>query len=194
MRIEATIDGAPRSELATFAAGIGFDAAVVARAERNPLRKNFLGGIHYARNAARVLVTDYWFRRAHLDVACDETRYDAVTVLCSVHWPFTFFGRVPLRLTPAPVDRPVAAVFARFPRFRSPELALRAMTGRNLSKVRGVHVVTGFETITIAADPMAQVQTDGELLGMASAIRLRPVPNGVSVLAPPATDRNAPPV
>jgi diacylglycerol kinase family enzyme len=59
------------------------------------------------------------------------------------------------------------------------------MTGRNLPKVGSVLVMTEFDAITVVADPAAPVQTDGELLGTASEITLRPVPDGVKVLAPP---------
>jgi diacylglycerol kinase family enzyme len=171
-------------EHATFAIGAGFDAAVVADAERRPLRKNFFGGIHYARTAATTLITDYWFRRPHLRIECDGERVDGVAVLVQVHWPFTYFGRMPLRVTPRPVSGPAAAIFERLPRLRSPEVALRAVTGRDLGAIRGIRVRPGFQQLVIEADPPVLLESDGELLGSPDRVVIRPKRNALLVLAP----------
>jgi diacylglycerol kinase family enzyme len=82
-------DGSAR-DVVMFAAGIGFDAAVVERAEQEPLRKIWFGSLHYARSAFGVAWRAYRNRLPHLRVESHGRRLDAVTAL-SGSGPAYFF-------------------------------------------------------------------------------------------------------
>jgi len=108
---EVTTDSAlgVQAHLTTFATGVGFDAAVVERAERTPLAKVGFGALHYAWSTARVLFGDYRTRSPHLRVSDGTRQADAVAVMVQLHDTFTYLGPLPLRLCGARPG-PVAAV------------------------------------------------------------------------------------
>jgi diacylglycerol kinase family enzyme len=161
-----------RKEVVTFAAGVGFDAAVVQHAERTPLSKVSFGGLHYARSAARVLLADYRTRRPHLRIRGGHRSADAVAVLVQLRDRFTFFGPLGLQLGGPNRSGPVAVVVKRLTTPRTMRLALRAARSLPLDTVPGVEVWTDIETLSIEADPGAWVEADGELLGKASRVQL----------------------
>ena len=78
---------------ALFAAGFGFDAAVVRAAEQEPYRKYHFGALHYARTAIGTLLTDYRKRRPHIRVTAGARAADAVAVLIQFQPVYTYFGR-----------------------------------------------------------------------------------------------------
>ena len=170
-----------QERLATFAAGVGFDAAVIRRAEQTPLAKVDWGPIHYARNAAGLLWSDYRRRRPHLRVTAGRRSADAVTVMVQLHDVFTYFGPAPLHLAG---DRggPGAAVIARLTTLRLLRLLAGAARRRDLSRVPGVQVWTGFDSLTVEADPPAWAEADGELLGRASRVTIAPHADGISII------------
>lgn len=184
--------GGVRSHLATFAAGVGYDAAVVEHAERDPLRKIGFGGLHYARSAASVLFSEYRRRLPHLRVEAAERRADAVAVLVQLHDAYTFFGPVPLRLLPGADRGPAAAVVTRLTALRTLRLALRAARRADLSAIPGIEVWTGFDRLSIAAEPPAWLEADGELLGLARSIEITPAPSSLLILdqTPPVGPRS----
>ncbi|MEA3502935.1 MAG: diacylglycerol kinase family protein, partial [Actinomycetota bacterium] len=109
-RIESSIRGDKSVEYATFAVGVGFDADVVARAERRPHSKTWFGGAHYAESAISTLLSEWRGRPANLRVDIDGVRVDGVVALTQVHHPYTYFGPVPLHITRKPVDGLAAVV------------------------------------------------------------------------------------
>lgn len=177
--IESNSREGARFDLATFAAGVGYDAAVVERAERNPLGKVGFGGLYYAWNAARVLFADYRTRLPHLRVEAGSRRGDAVAVLVQLHGTYTFFGPVPLRVHDGSAPGPVAAVITRLSATRALRLAYRSARRRDPAAVPGVEIWTGFDRLSILADPPAWLEADGELLGRASAVEIAAHPAGL---------------
>lgn len=175
---------ASRSEYATFALGVGFDADVVEAAERRPHSKLYFGGMHYATTAVGRLLGSWRTRPANLRVECDGDRMDAVAVLAQVHGPYTYFGRVPLHIT---ADRKghAAIAAADLEVHRSSELLARAVMRRNLPDRLGVRVWPEFEKLVIEADPPAPFQADGELLGTTSSLEITFVPEALVVLRDP---------
>ncbi len=176
-------DGA-RSEFAVFAAGIGYDAEMVHIAEQRPLSKNHFGSVHYARSAATALLTRLRDRPANLRVDCDGQRVDAVAVMCQVHDPFTYFGRMPLRLSPSPGQGLTVLAVEALPVRRVPRVLTRAASGRELSAVTGLTVWHDPFKVVIEADPPSRFQADGELLGTADWLEITPVPDALAVMAP----------
>lgn len=170
-----------RHHLATFATGIGFDAAVVERAERAPLTKVGFGALHYAWSTARVLFGDYRTRLPHLRVTDGTRRADAVAVMVQLHDTFTYFGPVPLRLGGSRPG-PVAAVVTSMDTLATLRLLARSARGVDPSVLGGVEVWDGFERMEVEADPSAWVEADGELLGKAGRVTVAPDAEGLLIV------------
>lgn len=159
--------------LATFAAGVGFDAEAVAESDLQPLRKVGLGlgPIHYARSTLKVAAR-YRDRHPTMRVDIDGREIDAVAVMVQVHDKHTFLGSRPLRLGPG--AGPIAAVVSRVTPLRLLRLTLRAALDRPLSRVSGVSVFPRFGSLAVTADPEADYQADGELLGSGPTFHMAP--------------------
>ena len=165
--------------VAVFAAGIGFDADVIAESERRPHGKLGFGALHYGRSALRVS-RRYRTRLATLRVTTPERSADAVGVQVQVHDDFTVLGPLPLRLGPGP--GPVAAVIADAGPWRLTRTVLRAAARRDLSKVDGIDVWKGWQRIEVTAEPEALMEADGEVLGPAARAVFRPSDRTLTVL------------
>lgn len=173
-----------QSTYAVFSAGIGYDADMVALADQRPTSKYYFGAIHYARSAARALVTDYRSRPANLSVTADGERFDAVALLVQVSDPYTYFGKLPLRL--ARHERPGLAVLAieSMELSRSLPVLLRSFRGKNLDHVDGVRLLRSPVKVVVEAEPPSRYQADGELLGSADWIEITPENEGLLTLVP----------
>lgn len=175
MRVLALTEGGAdgvRTHVATFAAGVGFDAEVIRESDRRPLRKIGFGAIHYARSAVKVTFSDFRKRRPTLRVVGEKGVRDAVGVLFQVQEEFTYLSRLPLRLSRG--RTPVASLITKVTPVRMVHAIARAASRSTVGRVRGIHVWEGFERIEISADPPAWVEADGELLGRAETIVAEP--------------------
>jgi diacylglycerol kinase family enzyme len=170
---------------ATFAVGVGFDADVVERAERRPHSKLRFGGVHYAESAVSALLRDWRGRPANLRIDVDGQRFDGVAALTQVHHPYTYFGRVPLHITPGPVDGLATVVAQDLEVHRAAEIFARTILRRPLGERLGAQVYAQFERLTIEADPATPFQADGEHLGVASHIEITPAPDALLVVRNP---------
>ncbi len=173
-----------RSEYAVFAAGIGYDAEMVLLAEQRPTSKYYFGSVHYARSAARALLSDFRTRPANLHVHCDDDQVHAVSVMVQVHDPYTYFGKMPLRLSPAPGPGLTVMAIETLRLSRAMRILARSSTRRELSEIDGVHVWHNPAKVVIEADPLTRFQADGELLGVTDWLEVTPVPAGMNVLIP----------
>lgn len=174
--------GGMRSHVATFAAGVGFDAEVIKESERRPMGKVGFGSIHYARSVAKVTLSDFRGRRPNLRVTSQRRAVDAVGVQFQVQEEFTYLGRLPLRLGSGP--KPIAGVLRKVTPLRMMSTVVRAMARSDIDRVRGVDVWEGFERVEVTADPPAWVEADGELLGRATTVIATPDPRPLLVVAP----------
>ncbi len=161
-----------RSHIATFAAGVGFDAEVIRESERRPLGKVGFGALHYARSATRVARTEFRERRPTLRVTDGTRSADAVAVLIQVHGRLTFLGGVPLSLGKSP--GPIVAVVSRVTTPRLFAVVVRAALRGDVARSAGVSVWRGFDHIEVTAEPSSLVEADGELLGTAATITAAP--------------------
>lgn len=184
--ISALVEGAGgRSAfLATFAAGVGYDAEVVRRAELEPFRKYRLGWLHYARSAVIVLWSEYRHRLPNLRISDGTRRADAVAALAQVHWPYTYFGSLPLSITDRPPHGLAVLAMETLPARRIPGLLAMIILRKRLDRLRGLQVWDGVARVTIEADPPAPVQADGEPLGEATHIELRAAPGALRIAVP----------
>ncbi len=169
-----------RDHIATFAAGIGFDAEVIKESERRPLGKIGFGTLHYARSTTKVSRA-FRDRLPTLRVTDGTSTADAVAVLTQIHDHYTYLGRIPLALGSGP--KPIAAVITRITTPRLFSLLARAGARRKLARVPGVEIWEGFERLEITSDPPSWIEADGELLGRASSITITPEPRPLLIAA-----------
>ncbi len=170
-------------DVVLFAAGIGFDAAVVERAERDPLRKIWFGPLHYARSTAAVVLGTYRTKLPHLRIEAHGRRASAVTAVIQIHGSWTYFGPMAMGLTPRR-DFPgmTVLVVEKLNTVRTASLIGRALAGRDLERIPGVEVWQGVEQLRISADPTAWLQADGELLGKAATISMAVADDRIPVI------------
>lgn len=183
-RISMTAGTNTSVRYATFATGIGLDAEAVRAADLEPYRKYRFGGIHYARTAASVVLKSFVRRQPHLRVESGSLKADAVSVLVQVHTPYTYFGRIPLAVTRRHPDLLAALVIERISLPRIPSILLHALLGRDLDRIRGVHVWEEVERLVVLADPPGQLQADGEALGPVTDTLIEAAPSALRVIAP----------
>ena len=182
--VRVTLDD-EKPRLATFAVGVGFDAEVVQRAEQTPHRKLFMGGVHYAITTAKVLWSRFRKRLPTLRVECAAGDWDASLALAQVHWPYTYFGRMPLALTGnAPEGGIHIAGFDQLKIQRIPRIAFAALRGSSWAQLKGGFLAENQPQATIHADPPALVQADGDVIGEAERITIEVIENGVLVYLP----------
>ena len=183
-RIDATGPTGRLSGYAAFAAGLGLDAEVVRQAETTPHKKVWFGGIHYARSAGWMFLSKFRKRVPTMRVTAGDRTADAVAVITQIHWPYTYFGRTPLRITPHPVTGLSSLVIEKVPPARAIGLAGTAIAGRGVDRIPGMNVWAGVDEISVFADPPAWFQADGELLGELSELHLSFAPDALAVVAP----------
>lgn len=180
--ISATHAGARVERVATFSVGIGFDAAVVEAAERKPYAKVRFGSVYYASTAVGRLTSDWRTRLPNLRIEANGDSFDGIAALTQVHDPYTYFGRVPLHLTKEAPQGMATLAVGKLGYRNAMSLVTRAVLRRTHTARSGAHLWTGYDQITVDADPPAPFQADGELLGTASHIEIKPVENGMLVL------------
>jgi diacylglycerol kinase family enzyme len=173
---------AARSEYAVFSLGMGLDADVVAISDQRPAAKYHFSSLNFATIATSQVMTKYRNRPANMLVECGGQRIHAVSVLVQVHDVYTYWGRVPLLLTPQPGDGPTAVAIEKISATRTIELAARGLFRRNMNHQRGIHVLPDFEKLLIHAEPSAAFQADGELLGNADSVEITPAYDALSVI------------
>lgn len=184
-RVTARRGTAQHSEYATFAVGVGFDAAVVEEAERRPHSKVRLGGVHFAGTAIGQLLSSWRSALPNLRVECDGDRTDAVTVLTQVHGPYTYLGRLPLHITPSGSSGVAAVAAADLEVHRASEIVARAAFHRPLPERLDLRVWEHFTHLRIDAEPETAFQADGEHLGLADRIEITPVEEALAMLRDP---------
>ncbi|MEN8114398.1 MAG: diacylglycerol kinase family protein [Actinomycetota bacterium] len=184
-RIESTFAGEQKVEYATFSVGVGFDAAVVERAERRPHSKIWFGGAHYAESAITTLLAEWRGRPANLRVDIDGVRVNGVAALTQVHHPYTYFGPVPLHITQDHVEGLAAVVAGDLEVHRAAEIFARAILRKPLADRLDARVFTCFDRLTIDAEPPSPFQADGEHLGFADQLEITPLPDGILVVRDP---------
>ena len=170
---------------AVFACGVGLDAAVVQRAEKEPYRKYRFGSIHYASSALGTALQDYPRRRPHVRARSGDRQALATAALVQFRDVYTYFGRIPLRFAPGAPEPMSAFVMARLRRRSIPRIATSVLTGRDLGSLPGIEVWKNVERLEIEADPPVEAQADGEALGMVDGGSITWSPSALTVVVPP---------
>lgn len=183
-KLSGTSASGPINRIATFSVGVGFDAAVVEAAERRPYAKLRFGGVHYASTALGRLTSEWRGRLPNLRIDVEDETFDAVAALTQVHDPYTYFGRVPLHLTPTPPNGLATLAVDELGFRNSTGLLARAVTKRGHIDRKGIRVWSEYAELTVTAEPATPFQADGELLGSAVSLTIRAAENELTVLRP----------
>jgi diacylglycerol kinase family enzyme len=183
LRLELSGPSGDQTRIATFAAGIGFDAEVISESERRPLKKIGFGAVHYARSALTV-ASRFGDELANLRMETTDGHCDAVGVMFQMHHELTYLGRRPMRLGPPP--GPMALSIERVRVARMVSVVARALLRRRLDRGSGLRLWRGFDSITVNAEPAALAEADGELLGRVSRLTATPQHGGLFGVDVPA--------
>jgi diacylglycerol kinase family enzyme len=190
--LTADTDVGELSTYATFSIGVGFDAAVVEAAEKRPYAKIRFGGIYYATTAIGRLTSDWRTKLANLRIEANGVGFDAIAALTQVHSPYTYFGRIPLHITQEPTNGLATIAVNKLGFTNASGLLTRAVLRREHTERSGTHLWKDYDQITIAVDPPAPLQADGELLGSTSHVTIEPVEDGLAVLRPVESEAQEP--
>lgn len=182
LRVSSDSHAGARSEVVLFSVGMGFDADVVAVAEQFPHSKLWFGSLHYARAAMGRVLGPYRGRAPDLSVEVGGEHVRGVAFVAQVHDVYTYFGRLPMRLTHGSVHGRAAAVVRRLSPQVAGRLLVRLVLRRDIARDGAVHRWTGFDSLVARADEPAPFQADGEHLGHARSVEITPDPAALLVL------------
>lgn len=173
----------------TFNAGMGWDAAVVARVDR---RRHKIPAAHppssgdYVRAAAQQFFLSGERRRRGLTIyrpgAAPLT--DVHLAVVSNTAPWTYLGNRPLLMSPAASFDTGLDLYA-LTRLRTVATLLevrRLVTGRVGDTAKQVHRLHDVASLTLTADRPMAAQVDGEYLGDVQSLALRCVPQALRVV------------
>jgi diacylglycerol kinase family enzyme len=170
-----------------FAAGLGFDADVIARVEAERARGRRSTGALYVREATRAFVLGRERRRPSMTlVRPGEPDLDGL-FLCLVSnvSPWTYLGPRPVNPSPEASFDAGLDVFAlgRMGVLRMLHHSRQVLARRPDARGRGVHRFHDLGELTLSASRPQGWQLDGDHLGTATGLRLRSVPSALSVVA-----------
>jgi diacylglycerol kinase family enzyme len=170
-----------------FAAGMGFDADVIARVEAQRARGRRSTGPLYVREATRAFVLGRERRRPAMTLAVPgETDLDGL-FLCLVSnvSPWTYLGSRPVNPSPEASFDADLDVFAlgRMGVLRMLHHSRQVLARRPDARGRGVHRRHSVAELTLTASRPQGWQLDGDHLGTATGLHVRSVPSALSVVA-----------
>jgi len=172
-----------------FAAGIGFDAAIVHGVERKRRQGKKSTHVLYTKVGVREFFkSDRRHPKLHVELP-DGTRWDDIYfVIVANADPWTFVGPRPLRPTPEATFDNGLAVYARRRMGVVGALYGMARMSGNRPKVGkfGAHVGHDLDHITVIADEPMPFQVDGDALETREKVRFRSVPRALQVVGIPS--------
>jgi diacylglycerol kinase family enzyme len=105
------------------------------------------------------------------------------TALVQFREVYTYFGKLPIRLAASPPQPMTVLTLDRLRRSRVPQVAFDALSGRDLSRIKGAEIWEGVERLSLKADPPVAAQADGEGLGMFEMATIEWVPSALKAIA-----------
>lgn len=168
---------------ALFAFGVGFDADVVEQAERESHRKRTMGGLHYAVSTFSQ-IWHYRGKRPHGIIRVSGDPIKSVAAQVQIHAVYTYFGKIPLKIGPVPHRTLTVTTYSKLGPSVIPRLAIGAVSGTRMERVRGATVFSEVDSFSIVAagEPLA-AQADGEPLGRVRTVRVTHAPGAYLALA-----------
>jgi len=168
-----------------FAAGVGFDAAVVGSVERHRRRGTRSTHTLYARVALREFFRgDRRNPKLHVELPDGTTHDDVFFLIVANTDPWTYAGNRPLRPTPGVTLDTDLAIYARRRMGAIGVLyGMARMSGPNprIGK-RGAHVARDLETVTVRCDEPMPMQVDGDYLEPREKMVFRSVPRALRIV------------
>jgi diacylglycerol kinase family enzyme len=167
-----------------FAAGVGFDAAIIAGVERRRRKGSKSTTGLYARVGIREFFrADRRHPQLHLDLP-DGTVVDGVHMAIVANAdPWTFIGNRPLRPTPEASFDSGLELYARTRMGTiSASLSMAQMARRRPRRGIGASVTHDLPGLVVRADSPMPIQVDGDLLGEREKVHFRSVPEAISVV------------
>jgi diacylglycerol kinase family enzyme len=152
-----------------FAAGVGFDAAIVERVERQRRRGKRSTHLLYARQGVReFFATNKRTPRLHVELADGTVFDDVYFVIVTNADPWTYVGNRPLHPTPdVSFDTGLGLYARRRMGMYGLLLSMARMSGpKPRVGSRGAHVVHDLTGLTVRADEPMPVQVDGDYLDL----------------------------
>jgi diacylglycerol kinase family enzyme len=189
---EAEADAAAHDEWTperwfVFAAGLGFDAEVIARVEAHRRKGRRSSGPLYVRQGTAAFLFGRERRRPAmtLQVPGEEPLPGLFLCLVSNVSPWTYLGARPLNPSPEASFDSGLDVFAmgRMGPLRMLRTVRQTLAREPDARGRGVHRWHDLEELTLTASRPQGWQVDGDHLGTATGLRLRHVPAALRVVA-----------
>jgi diacylglycerol kinase family enzyme len=167
-----------------FAAGVGFDAAIIAGVERRRRRGRKSTNGLYARVGLReFLRSDRRHPQLHVDLPDGRVIDDVYMVIVANADPWTYVGNRPLRPTPMASFDSGLALYARTRMgVFSASLSMAQMARRRPRRGIGASVTPDLSGLVIRADAAMPVQVDGDLLGEREKLHFRSELQAISVI------------
>jgi len=171
------------------AAGIGLDAAVVARVERQPQRKARLRAPYYLYSAITTFLSSYLVAPPRLLVEVDGRELEGIAALVQNSDPYTFFGTRPVHMAEgAGLETGTLAgiVLERALPHDIPAVLVRALSEQ--LAITGHRRVEGFSgarelTVRAAGSHALPIQVDGDMIGESTVARFTVEPRALGVIA-----------
>lgn len=182
VRLDLTRGSTVTSHHALFACGMGLDADVVTAADKEPYRKYRFGSLHYASTALGVAFRNFPKRRPHVRVVSGDRELTVSAAAVQFRNVYTYFGRMPIAITPEKPSPMTALLLERLRRRRVPTIATRLLTKRGLEGMSDMEVWKDIETLEATADPPIAMQADGESLGMVDHASISWAPDSISLI------------
>ncbi|MGY2129073.1 diacylglycerol/lipid kinase family protein [Blastococcus sp. SYSU DS0617] len=188
----AEVDAAQQPEWTTprwfvFAAGLGFDAEVIARVEAQRSRGRRSTGALYVREATNAFLLGRERRRPAmtLQVPGEAPVEDLFLCLISNVSPWTYLGARPVNPSPEASFDTGLDVFAlgRTNPVGMLRTLRQALSPRPQLRGRGLHRRHDLPELSLTAGRPQGWQVDGDHLGTATALRLRSVPDALRVVS-----------
>jgi diacylglycerol kinase family enzyme len=189
---EAAADAAAQPEWTperwfVFAAGLGFDAEVIARVEACRARGRRSTGVLYVKEATKAFLVGRERRRPAmtLQVAGEEPLPGLFLCLVSNVSPWTYLGARPINPSPEASFDTGLDVFAMGRRgpLRMLHTVRQTLLREPDARGRGVHRWHDLEELSLTAARPQGWQVDGDHLGTATGLRVRHVPAALRVVA-----------
>jgi diacylglycerol kinase family enzyme len=170
-----------------FAAGLGFDAEVIARVEAQRAEGRRSTGALYVREATTAFLLGRERRRPAMTVQVPGEAPVEELFLCLISnvSPWTYLGARPVNPSPEASFDAGLDVFAmgRMGPLRMLRTLRQTLARTPAARGRGVHRRHDLEELTISASRPQGWQVDGDHLGTATGLRLRHVPAALRVVA-----------
>jgi diacylglycerol kinase family enzyme len=171
-----------------FAAGLGFDAAIVHGVERKRRQGKRSTHVLYTRVGVReFLAADRRHPKLRVELP-DGTHFDDIYFCIVANAdPWTYVGNRPLHPTPDVSFETGLAVYARRRMGVAGMLFSMARLSGDRPRVgrRGAYVVHDLEAVTLVADEPVPFQVDGDALDFREKVTFRSVPNAIQVVGIP---------